>query len=218
MRNEIQVVWFKRDLRISDHLPLFQAANHGLVVPLYIFEPTLWYQPDLSYRHFRYLKSTLWDLNQQLEVRGYKLIIRVGNAVDIFSELSAMNKISRVWSHEETWNLWTFTRDKAVKSWARENKVDWIETPNNGVIRNLSDRNGWSKRWYATMSADLIPTPNKIKTLKVRSDVIPEASHLKLSTEQACSSQTATKLAAIDTLNSFLHFRGNNYSYQMSSI
>lgn len=39
----MQVLWFKRDLRLSDHLPLFEAMrnakHHGLVLPLYIHEP-----------------------------------------------------------------------------------------------------------------------------------------------------------------------------------
>ena len=29
-KNKIQIVWFKRDLRISDHQPLFQASKDHL--------------------------------------------------------------------------------------------------------------------------------------------------------------------------------------------
>ena len=105
----------------------------------------------------------------------------------------------------------------AVRSWARANKVEWIETPKNGVVRKLGDRNGWSRRWYATMSATLSYPPNKIESITVRSDNIPEASHLNLSTQQACSTQIATRLQAINTLNSFLHSRGQNYTFEMSS-
>ena len=44
----LQVVWFKRDLRAFDHQPLFEAARLGPVLPLYIVEPGLWAQPDMS--------------------------------------------------------------------------------------------------------------------------------------------------------------------------
>lgn len=33
-RPVLQIVWFKRDLRIADHDPLAQAARAGLVLPI----------------------------------------------------------------------------------------------------------------------------------------------------------------------------------------
>ena len=41
----LQIVWFKRDLRIVDHQPLEAAVERGLVLPLYVVEPELWQQP-----------------------------------------------------------------------------------------------------------------------------------------------------------------------------
>ena len=42
----LQVVWFKRDLRVVDHAPLLEAAQRGPVLPLYVVEPELWQQQD----------------------------------------------------------------------------------------------------------------------------------------------------------------------------
>ena len=36
IRDSYSVVWFKRDLRIEDHLPLLQALQRGPVLCLYI--------------------------------------------------------------------------------------------------------------------------------------------------------------------------------------
>jgi len=44
----MQIVWFKRDLRIHDHEALNSAARAGPVIPLYIVEPELWSQADCS--------------------------------------------------------------------------------------------------------------------------------------------------------------------------
>lgn len=41
MAASFNVVWFKRDLRVTDHIPLFEAIQCGAVVPLYIVEPAL---------------------------------------------------------------------------------------------------------------------------------------------------------------------------------
>lgn len=46
------IVWFKRDLRVTDHKPLSTAAQMGAVIPLYIVEPVLWQQPYTSYRQY----------------------------------------------------------------------------------------------------------------------------------------------------------------------
>ena len=51
----MHIVWFKRDLRIEDHKAFVQAAKHGPILPLYILEPELWQQPDMSHRHYMFL-------------------------------------------------------------------------------------------------------------------------------------------------------------------
>ena len=58
----LQVVWFKKDLRIVDHQPLAQAAGQGPVLPLFIIEPDLWAQPDMSDRHWCFLRTCLEEL------------------------------------------------------------------------------------------------------------------------------------------------------------
>ena len=58
----LQVVWFKKDLRIVDHQPLAQAAGRGPVLPLFIIEPDLWAQPDMSDRHWCFLRTCLEEL------------------------------------------------------------------------------------------------------------------------------------------------------------
>ena len=49
---QANVLWFKRDLRLSDHRPLKSAINQGLpLVLLYIFEPELMHADDADIRH-----------------------------------------------------------------------------------------------------------------------------------------------------------------------
>ena len=48
MTRALNIVWFKRDLRIADHRPLAMAIAAGPTLPLYIAEPELWAQPDAS--------------------------------------------------------------------------------------------------------------------------------------------------------------------------
>ena len=83
----IQVVWFKRDLRTIDHAALSAAALHGPVLPLYIVEPQLWQQADVSHRQYQFLTECLAELDSALQSFGQGLVVRVGDAVDVLNQL-----------------------------------------------------------------------------------------------------------------------------------
>ena len=52
-KQEINIVWFKRDLRLLDHEPLHLAKADGKPVLLvYIFEPSLMAYHDSDIRHW----------------------------------------------------------------------------------------------------------------------------------------------------------------------
>ncbi|MGB2325720.1 MAG: deoxyribodipyrimidine photo-lyase, partial [Pseudomonadales bacterium] len=85
----MNIVWFKRDLRVEDHAALAKAAIGGDLLPLYIIEPDLWQQPDMSHRHYQFLQACLVELDDSLQALGQRLIIKVGNAVDILADLSS---------------------------------------------------------------------------------------------------------------------------------
>ena len=34
----VNIVWFQFDLRINDHLPLFDASSAGSIIPLFIYD------------------------------------------------------------------------------------------------------------------------------------------------------------------------------------
>ena len=54
-----QVVWFKRDLRVRDHVPLTTALARGPTLALYIIEPELWQQASASTRHWQLINSAI---------------------------------------------------------------------------------------------------------------------------------------------------------------
>ena len=77
----LQIVWFKRDLRIVDHQPLAAAAERGLVLPLYVVEPEFWQQPDASERQWMFCRESLLELRQALADRGQPLVVRAGDCL-----------------------------------------------------------------------------------------------------------------------------------------
>ncbi|MGB1149154.1 MAG: deoxyribodipyrimidine photo-lyase, partial [Alphaproteobacteria bacterium] len=136
----LEVVWFKRDLRVEDHRPLAQAqaaaqcAGQGAVLPLYIAEPEFWQLPDASARQWAFVAEGLESLQAALSARGQGLCLRTGDAVAVLEALRQAFPNMRLWSHEETGNAWTFARDRRVAAWASTHGIEWREIQPAGVI------------------------------------------------------------------------------------
>lgn len=214
----LQIVWFKRDLRVQDHAPLSQAAACGPVLPLYIVEPVLWRQPDMSDRHWCFVVDCLRTLDRALTGRGQPLVVRCGDVLSILSALRREHGAFALWSHEETGNGWSFARDRAVGAWCRANAVQWNELPNHGVFRGLSERRGWSRRWEARMAEPLNHPPSKLPQVVHRADLTLDAALARMpSADRFPLQQGGGWAQAEQMLNSFLRERGHDYHRAMSS-
>ncbi len=64
---KLQIVWFKRDLRIDDHEPLIMAAKCRPVIQLFKAELELWQQPDMSCRRRDFVRERLGELREGTE-------------------------------------------------------------------------------------------------------------------------------------------------------
>ena len=213
----MHIAWFKRDLRVWDNEAFTNACKSNLVMPLYIVEPKLWQQDDLSYRQYIFLKDCLQDLDKDLKKIGQKLIIKTGDALEIFNDINNQYGIKEIWSHQETWNSWTYVRDQRLRSWFKSNNIRWNEPKQNGVIRGLKNRDGWSKEWQKRMNISLYEPPKKIKDHKFISEIIPSAKQLGLKNDGIEVVQKGGRDEGLKLLESFLNKKGQNYSMEMSS-
>ena len=79
MLGEINIVWFKRDLRITDHIPIYKASKESIpFIPLYVLDPNYWSQDFSSIRHWNFVYDCLEELNIELSNIGQHLIIKKG--------------------------------------------------------------------------------------------------------------------------------------------
>lgn len=212
------LLWFKRDLRVADHPAL--AAAGPYVLPVYIIEPEYWALPDTSARQWMFTAEALQSLRSELARLGQPLIIRKGEAVHELSRLCRTNGITRMISHEETGNAWTFARDKRVASWAAANGVSWEELPQCGVVRRLPTRDAWQRLRNSFMRqplqdspAALAPLTQEISTL----ERLPDARALSMASDLCAHRQDGSHRAAALALETFLSSRGARYRVAMSS-
>ena len=218
-RQAVEIVWFKRDLRIVDHRPLAEASARGPVLPLLVVEPELWRQPDMSARQYAFFGECAAELADAMAALGQSLIVRVGDVPAVLDELTERFRINGLWSHEETGGDWTFRRDLRVRDWCRSRGVAWHELRQDGVVRRLGSRNGWARRWDRLMAEPIAPEPFALAPLATGIDPqhVPTAAELGLATDDPPLRQRGGRSQATGTLTSFLQERGSSYRSAMSS-
>jgi len=211
------ILWFKRDLRLSDHPALARAAGQGAVMPVYIVEPGYWAAPDTSARQWAFISECLQDLRAACADQGAPLIVRTGDAVDTLRDLCARHGIGRIFSHEETGNGWTYARDRRVASWAGASGVQWEEIPQSAVVRRLRSRDAWAAQRNRFMAQPQVPAAARLTALGEPAGNIPSAADLGLAHDPCPNRQKGGRRAALSLLGGFLTDRGWTYRAAMSS-
>lgn len=241
----VYVVWFKKDLRWHDHAPLANAAmwaNAGAaggdtVLPLWVYEPAMWQQPDMAAQHLGFANECLNELSDwvQHDAQTSGLSRHPGlcrTQGDIQSVLTALlERIGRftLVSHEETGNSWSYQRDTDVAAWCRANGVEWREFPSNGVVRRLGSlggRNRWGTHHLQRMQLPLLVAPQGVRWVDAAAlqglPLCDELGTTELGMHgMAGADKPARKhggrSAALLELLSFLERRGQFYRFEMSS-
>lgn len=153
-------MWFKRDLRLSDHAPLQTAFSNGLpTLMLYNFEPLLIKDRHYNERHWRFVYQSLCDMNHQLVRFNARIYVFSCDMIELLETLNQQFNLAHIFSHQEIGLNNTFERDKAVQRWCINQQIDWQEFPTAGVIRGIKHRNNWTPHWEGVMRGSL-STPN----------------------------------------------------------
>ena len=213
-----QLVWFKRDLRIHDHAPLYEAAQAGPVVALYVYEPEVFAAPEAAPGHVCFLNQCLKELRASLRGLGADLIVRHGEVIQVFDALHEQIGFEALWSHEETGLGITYQRDRRVAAWAKSKGVQWHERAQYGVFRPHPDRNGWARRWAQRMKKPILGPPEGLVTHVIEEPgefLTPET--LGLGASEISHAQAGGESAGRETLVSFLGSRAEPYQKAMSS-
>jgi deoxyribodipyrimidine photo-lyase len=144
----VNVVWFKRDLRLEDHEPLCAAVAAELPTLLvYLSEPSIESQPDFDERHKRFIMQSLAEMRDELEKYSIPLYVIEADACDFFSTLNQRLTIDTVYSYQETGTKQTYMRDIALMRLFRRLGIRWREFQSNGVIRGSSNQEAWAESW-----------------------------------------------------------------------
>ncbi len=119
--NAPTLVWFRRDLRLSDHAALTAAcASGGAVIPVFIHDDTV---AQLGAAPKWRLGLGVDQLDQSLRAKGSRMILRKGPAGDVLKALVAQTGAGAVvWSR--LYDPQSIERDTAIKAMLKADGVE----------------------------------------------------------------------------------------------
>ncbi len=99
------ILWFRRDLRLSDQAAVAAAAAKGPVIPVYILDDETPKHRKMGGASRWWLHHSLQSLDQHLRDKGLRLILRKGNAANILADIAhkAGAKTIHALHHYEPW-------------------------------------------------------------------------------------------------------------------
>lgn len=215
----LTVVWFKRDLRLFDHLPLLEASQRGAVLPLYVYEPEIIQAPDYAAQHLGFTNECLADLHAALVHRGGMLLIRHGEITGVLQQILESYGHFSLASHQETGNAISYARDLRVAQWCKTRQIEWTETPSNGVVRRLRSRDDWSAIWMQRMREPVMEAPQRVTlpAATLESVGILQAADLGVSGTDKVLRQRGGRRLAVQQIRHFFDAHLPHYRYAMSS-
>lgn len=156
-RDEVNIVWLKRDLRTQDHAPLYTAENQEIpYIIVYIFEPSIYNYPDTSSRHLRFIYQSLLGIENTLKPYNRNVEQFHCEATTAFTYLTGRFEVKNVYSYQESGIQHTWNRDKEIAQILAENGVKWQEFQRDNIIRGMNTRKDWKAAWLRNMNQPLV--------------------------------------------------------------
>jgi deoxyribodipyrimidine photo-lyase len=156
------IVWFRRDLRVADHEPLFRAASRGAVIPVFVLDPALLYHPETAAIRVAFMLDCLQSLDRDLRALGGRLILRFGNPVEILPQLIRETAADSICAYIDYERIYGRVRDGRLNQalGTQKLKIRWFEPlAGTGDLMVYPDYRDF---WFAEMSADQVPPPNQV--------------------------------------------------------
>lgn len=219
-RQEIVIVWLKRDLRLQDNEAIYNALQTGKkVLLLYVFENILLSDAHYSDRHWNFIKQSLEDLNTQLLPYRSKILSVQSDIEGMIDVIRSTYVVTEIFSHQETGLSLTFERDKKFARYTVSHGIKWTENINNGVIRGLKNRELWFENWQEYMLQkpfSFHPHDGQLLNLEEIASLERKSIPVSLSTQLSNYFQRGGTTTGLKYANSFFRERSKAYMFHIS--
>lgn len=173
MKPSVNIIWFRRDLRLKDNAALYHALKSGVpVLPIFIFDTTILDQlQDRADKRVAFIHAAIGEMQTELVAMGSTLQVFHGKPMDIFAQLVQLYTIQTVFTNHD-YEPYAKERDEAITNLLSSSGVNF-QTYKDQVIfekDEVTKDDGkpytvftpYSRKWKAKLSPDYLkPYPTE---------------------------------------------------------
>ncbi|MCI2227575.1 DNA photolyase family protein [Polaribacter sp. MSW13] len=125
MNEEINIFWFRRDLRLDDNCGLFHALNSKKkVLPIFIFDKEILERLPKDDARVTFIHQELENLNNQLKKIESSLTVFYGTPKDVFTNLIQKHHIHSVFTNND-YEPYAIKRDLEIKEFLTSKNINF---------------------------------------------------------------------------------------------
>ncbi len=159
---KVNIIWFRRDLRLNDNAALYHALQSGIpVLPIFIFDTNILDQlEDKADRRVAFIHSALAGMQQKLIKLGASLEVYYGTPLDIFKKLLTKYSIAQVFTNHD-YEPYALEREKIIRQFLENNHTalatfkDQVVFEKNEVLKDdgkpYTIFTPYSRKWKALL-------------------------------------------------------------------
>ena len=163
---EINIFWFRRDLRLYDNSGLSAATSDKLkVLPIFIFDTSITNKLPENDRRINFIYDNLVEMDSELKKKyNSSLNIFKGKPIEIFKELIGNYKINSVYTNND-YEPYAFSRDSSIKKLLESKKIqfksykDHVVFEKNEVVKDDGNPyvvfTPYMRKWKTNLNEDL---------------------------------------------------------------
>lgn len=167
MKPLVNIIWFRRDLRLNDNAALYHALTGDLpVLPLFIFDQSILDQlQDKQDKRVAFIHAAITDMQTALVAIGSTMHIAFGQPLAIFSQLLEQYQIHTVFTNHD-YEPYAIQRDSAVAALLNQSDIAFKTYKDQVIFEKdeVTKDDGkpytvftpYSRKWKAKLSADYL--------------------------------------------------------------
>lgn len=115
MKPSVNIIWFRRDLRLKDNAALYHALRSDVpVLPIFIFDTSILDQlQDRGDKRVAFIHAAITEMQTELIALGSTMQVFHGKPLDVFAQLVQLYSIETVFTNHD-YEPYAQERDEAV--------------------------------------------------------------------------------------------------------
>ncbi len=193
MTKQINIFWFRRDLRLDDNIGFYNALTSELpVLPIFIFDSEILEKLPEDDARVTFIHETLQKIRSILQHKyGSSIAIYHGKPLNIFKKLIEEYKINQVYTNHD-YEPYAKLRDEELTEFLSKNKIDFISFKDQVIFEKdeVVKNDGtpymvytpYMKRWkelFKSHKLEIFNTDSYLKNL-IKNPHLPNISLLEL--------------------------------------